>query len=513
VKARESGEPDVRKHQELRVEDISKSFPGVIALSGASVSFLGGQVHALVGENGAGKSTLVKILAGVHKKDSGRILVDGEEVDIHSPRQAGSMGISVIHQEFSLFPELTATQNLFIGIEDMRLGGMRLNKRAMERKAREILLRLGLSIATNVAVKYFSVAEQQLIEIAKCLLHDSWLIVMDEPTSALSKSEKETLFKIIRDMRAAGVAIIYISHHLEEIAEIADKVSVLRDGRLVGTYDVAGITQAEITSHMVGKDLALVFNRTRKQLGTTALEVRGLGMDGKFEGISLELHEGEVLGLCGLLGFGHADVCEALFGLEPHDAGEILLEGKAIRFASPLEAIRSGVLYVPEDRKRKGFIQDMNTEENLSLMSLAWISRLGWIDIKRQGDIARSLIERLSIKVSTPRQKVTNLSGGNQQKVVIGKCLSRPPRILILNDPTRGIDVGAKEEIYKIIDHLANQGVAIIMISSELSEYVGLCDRVLVFRQGKIVREFHHQEFDQREMMAYMLGTAQGVKG
>jgi ABC-type sugar transport system ATPase subunit len=505
-------EPKGHKYQELRVEDISKSFPGVKALSGVGVTFRSGQVHALVGENGAGKSTLVKIIAGVYKKDSGRILVDGEEVDIHDPRQAGSMGISVIHQEFSLFPELNATQNLFIGIEDTRLGGLRLNKRAMDRKARQTLQRLGLSIATNVPVKYFSVAEQQLIEIAKCLLHDSWLIVMDEPTSALSESEKETLFKIVRDMRAEGLAIIYISHHLEEVAEIANQVSVLRDGRLVGTFDAAGITQAEITSHMVGKDLQLVFNRTRKQLGKTVLEVRSLGMNGKFEGISLELREGEVVGLCGLLGFGHADVCEALFGLQAHDAGEILFEGNVIRFASPLEAIKSGIMYVPEDRKRKGLIKDMNTEENLSLMSLAWISRLGWIDIKKQGDLASSLIERLNIKVSTPRQKVDNLSGGNQQKVVIGKCLSRPPRILILNDPTRGIDVGAKEEIYKIIDRLANQGVAIIMISSELPEYVGLCDRVLVFRKGKIVREFHHREFDQREMLAYMLGTAQALK-
>ncbi len=243
MKARRSGDPDVRTHQELQVEDISKSFPGVKALSGVSISFRSGQVHALVGENGAGKSSLVKIIAGVYKKDSGRILVDGEQVDIHDPRQAGSAGISVIHQEFSLFPELTVTQNLFIGIEDLRPGGMRLNKRGMDRKAREILSRLGLSITTNVPVKYFSVAEQQLIEIAKCLLHDSWLIVMDEPTSALSESEKETLFRIIRDMRAAGLAIIYISHHLEEIAEIADKVSVLRDGKLIGTYDAAGITQ------------------------------------------------------------------------------------------------------------------------------------------------------------------------------------------------------------------------------------------------------------------------------
>jgi ribose transport system ATP-binding protein len=502
----------MRAHQQLQVEQISKSFPGVKALTAVGITFRSGQVHALVGENGAGKSTLVKIIAGVYRMDGGRILIDGEETDIRDPRQANSLGIGVIHQEFSLFPELTITQNLFIGIEETLLTGLRLDKRSMDRKAREILERLGLSIATNLPVKYFSVAEQQLIEIAKCLLRDSWLIVMDEPTSALSESEKETLFKIIRDMRDSGLAIIYISHHLEEIAEIADRVSVLRDGRLVGTYDVASTSQAEITSLMVGKDLELVFNRRRRQPGGTVLELRGLGLSGRFENVSFGLREGEVLGLCGLLGFGHTDVCEALFGLKAFEAGEISLAGQSIRFASPLEAIKRGVMYVPEDRKRKGLIPEMNAEENLSLMSLAWISRLGWIDGREQGEIARSLIERLNIKVSTPRQKVDNLSGGNQQKVVIGKCLSRTPRILMLNEPTRGIDVGAKEEIYKIIDRLANQGVAIIMISSELPEYIGLCDRVLVFRLGRIVREFHHQEFDQREMLAYMLGTAQAAK-
>jgi ABC-type sugar transport system ATPase subunit len=280
----------------------------------------------------------------------------------------------------------------------------------------------------------------------------------------------------------------------------------------VGTYDAGRISQAEITSLMVGKDLGLVFNRVRKQPGKTVLELRELGLEGRFAEVSFELREGEVLGLCGLLGFGQAEVCEALFGLKTPDSGRMLLEGEPCRFGGPLEAIKSGVLYVPEDRKRKGLIQDMNTEENLSLMSLHWLARLGWIDLQGQTRMAGDLIERLDIKVSSPRQKVDNLSGGNQQKVVIGKCLSRPPRILILNDPTRGIDVGAKEEIYKIIDRLAGQGVAILMVSSELPEYTGLCDRVLVFRRGRVVREFHHREFDQREILAHMLSTAQGAK-
>ncbi len=501
----------MRKYQDLRVSEISKSFPGVKALSDVSISFRSGQVHALVGENGAGKSTLVKIIAGVYHKDSGQILVDGEEIDIYDPRFSNSIGISVIHQEFSLFPELNITQNLFIGIENTQMAGVFLNKRVMDKKACEILGRLGLVVPTNVPVKFYSVAEQQLMEIAKCLIHDSWLIVMDEPTSALSNAEKETLFKIIRDLKSAGLAIVYISHHLEEIDEIADQVSILRDGKLIGTFDVGKISQQEITSLMVGKDINLVFSRTRNEFGKVVLELRDLTKYGKFDGISLTLHEGEILGLCGLLGFGHTDVCETLFGLESYDSGEILLEGESVSFGSPLEAMKSGVMYVPGDRKREGLIHLMDAEENLSLMSLYWISNLGWINKKSQSQIARSLIDRLSIKVSTPKQIVDNLSGGNQQKVVIGKCLARIPHLLILNDPTRGIDVGAKEEIYRIIDRLANQGVAIIMISSELPEYIGLCDRVLIFRHGKITREFHKKEFDQLKMLSYMLGTVEIV--
>ena len=498
-------------HQELQVRDIAKSFPGVKALEGVSIAFKSGRVHGLVGENGAGKSTLVKIIAGVYRRDGGTVLIDGQEAEIHDPRAANEAGISVIHQEFSLFPELNVVQNLFIGIEDTQLGGTVLNKRAMERRAREVLGRVGLSVAVNLPVKYFSVAELQLIEIAKCLMRDAWLIIMDEPTSALSESEKNTLFRIIRTMKEEGLAILYISHHLEEITEIADEVSILRDGRLVGTYEVGEVSQQSITNLMVGKDIELVFNRTRRPLGKTVLEVRDLSREGRFQGVGFALHEGEVLGLCGLLGFGHAAVCAALFGLEPYDAGSVALDGKPLELSGPLEAMKQGIMYVPEDRKREGLIPVMDAEENLTLMSLHWLSRLGWIDVEEQSEIAGSLIDRLSIKVSSPRQTVDNLSGGNQQKVVIGKCLSRPPRLLILNDPTRGIDVGAKEEIYRIIDRLAGQGVAIIMISSELPEYIGLCDRLLVFRRGRVIREFAHPEFDQKQILASMLGTAEAT--
>jgi len=497
-------------HTELRVEQISKSFPGVRALQEVSIGFRSGRVHALVGENGAGKSTLVKIIAGVYRRDGGSILIDGQEVEIHDPRMANATGISVIHQEFSLFPELNVIQNLFIGMESTHAMGAVLDKRSMERRAREVLGRLGLSVAAGRPVKYFSVAEQQLMEIAKCLIRDAWLIIMDEPTSALSDSEKNTLFNIIRAMKEQGLAILYISHHLEEIAEIADEVSILRDGRLVGTYDVGAVSLANITNLMVGKDIELVFNRTRKEPGRRVLEVKDLAREGSFRDISFTLHRGEVLGLCGLLGFGHAEVCEALFGLLSPEEGTILLDGRTAGFTSPLEAMKAGIMYVPEDRKREGLIQTMNAEENLSLMSLHWLSKLGWIDLKNQAAVARALIDRLSIKVTTPKQGVDSLSGGNQQKVVIGKCLSRTPRLLILNDPTRGIDVGAKEEIYRIIDRLAGEGVAIIMISSELPEYVGLCDRVLVFRHGRIIKEFAHEAFDQNRILAYMLGTAEG---
>lgn len=497
----------VRVHQELRVENISKSFPGVQALKDATLAFKGGQVHALVGENGAGKSTLVKIIAGVHRPDDGHVFIDGDQVQIRNPRVAAEFGISVIHQEFSLFPELNVVQNLFIGMETTRWGGAGLKKKDMENQARKVLDRFGLKIATNLPVRYFSVAEQQLMEIAKCLLHDSWFIVMDEPTASLSDSEKKTLFEIIRDLRSSGLTIVYISHHLEEISEIADRVSILRDGQVVGTFDVDEVTERQITSFMVGKELNLVFNRTRSDSEKVVLELKNVSKEKKFDRVSFRVHEGEVLGLCGLLGFGQTDVLATVFGMEPPDSGEILLDGRLVRFKSPLDAIRSGVMYVPDDRRKEGLISAMNVEENLSLSSLHWLNTGGWIDGREQTELAIKLINRFGIKVSRTTQRVHNLSGGNQQKVVIGKCLGRTPRLLLLNDPTRGIDVGAKEEIYGIIDHLAGQGVAVIMISSELPEYIGLCDRLLVFRHGRIMREFRHQNFDQGAILSIMLGV------
>ncbi len=500
----------MKHHQELRAEKISKRFPGVQALRDATLTFTSGEVHALVGENGAGKSTLVKVIAGVHQPDGGQILIDGSPFEILNPRTAATAGISVIHQEFSLFPELSVVQNLFVGMESTRLGGFNLNKREMERRTREILGRFGLQIAINLPVKYFSVAEQQLMEIAKCLLHDSWFIVMDEPTASLSNSEKQTLFEIIRDLRSSGLTIVYISHHLEEIGEIANRVSVLRDGKVVGTYDVDSISRQEITNLMVGKDLEHVFDRTRMESNEAVLELRDLSLDRKFSDVSFSVHAGEVLGLSGLLGFGQADVLTTIFGMQRPDAGEILLDGRPVQFTDPLEAIRSGVMYVPDDRRREGIIRQMNVEENLSLSSLHWLQRLGWINRSTQSSLATDLIQRFAIKVSRPTQRVHNLSGGNQQKVVIGKCLGRTPRLLLLNDPTRGIDVGAKEEIYRIIDGLAGKGVAIVMISSELPEYIGLCDRIIVFRRGKAVKEFPQAEFDQSRILSCMLGVATG---
>ncbi len=497
------------KHQQLRVEGISKAFPGVQALDNATLTFECGEVHALVGENGAGKSTLVKIIAGVHQLDAGRILVDGEEVSIRSPRDAATTGISVIHQEFSLFPELNVLQNLFIGMEITRLAGVQLNKRAMEKAAQDVLAKFNLHLPIKLPIKYFSVAEQQLLEIAKCLLHDSWFIIMDEPTSSLSSSEKDALFGIIRELRTSGLAIVYISHHLEEVSEIADRVSVLRDGRVVGTYPVESVTEHQIASMMVGKELDRVFQRNRRAEDTVGLEVRGLRKERRFEDVDLTVHKGEVLGLCGLLGFGQSEVLRTIFGLDRADSGEMILDGEEVRFGSPSDAIRAGVMYVPEDRKAEGLVHTMNVEENLSLPALHWLSTVGWIESQDQRDLARELIDRFGIKASTPTQSVHNLSGGNQQKVVIGKCLGRMPTLLLLNDPTRGIDVGAKEEIYRIIDDLAGEGVAIIMTSSELTEYVGLCDRLLVFRHGRIVREFQESEFDQGVILAHMLGVAQ----
>jgi ribose transport system ATP-binding protein len=495
----------LEKKKTLKIENIVKSFPGVKALKSVSLDFKSGQIHALVGENGAGKSTLIKVISGIYVKDEGNIYIDGENVEIKNPRAAVDLGISVIHQEFSLISELDVAHNIFLGIEPTSLKGFKLNKKFMYKRSKEILKSLNAHIDVKAPVYQLPVPDQQSVEIAKALIRKAWLFIMDEPTSALTDKEKQYLFKIVKNLAEKGAAIIYISHHLEEIFEIADKISILRDGRLVGTYGTKDLTQHEVANLMVDKEVNIMFSRNRVEAGKTIMEVKDLQKKNTFHGISFKVRAGEVLGFSGLLGSGRSELCRAIYGLDKFDSGHIFLEGKKIAFRNPLDAIKSSVLYSPQDRRLEGIIPLMPCDENLTLKSLYWMSLLGWISSNTQKKVSTKLIKNLDIKASSLKQKLLNLSGGNQQKVLIGKCLSKMPKVLILDDPTRGIDVGAKEEIYKIIEKLAEDGVAIIIVSPELQELIGISDRILTFLNGRIINEYTYPDFEQSKILADIL--------
>ncbi len=496
----------LKNKRELKVVDICKSFSGIRVLNNVNLELKSGEIHALVGENGAGKSTLMKIISGVYQKDEGEIYINDNVIDITNPRIASNLGISIIHQEFSLIPELNIAQNIFLGMETTGSAGLMLNKKEMHMRSREILKNLDFNIDTKTNIYDLSVSEQQIVEIAKALIRDSWLFIMDEATSALPEKEVNFLFGIIKKLARNGASIIYISHHLEEIFQISDKVTILRDGNVVETSGIEKLDQHEVANLMVGKDVNVMFSRKRRQtLDKVILEIKNLTLKRLFKDISFNVRKGEVLGLSGLLGSGRSELCRAIYGLDRFDNGCIYLNGREVRFKSPLDAIKKGVLYSPHDRKKEGIVPLMPYDENLTLMSLNWISSVGWIRNGMQKNIASELIKSLSIKVSSLKQKVSSLSGGNQQKVLIGKCLTRKPKVLILDDPTRGIDVGAKEEIYKIIENLAAEGVAIIIVSAEIPELTGISDRVLTFLDGKIVNEYPYYKFEQAKILSDIL--------
>lgn len=493
----------------LRMSGISKAFPGVQALRSVSFDVRAGEVHALVGENGAGKSTLMKILAGVHTKDSGEVEIHGKVVGFSGPRDSQAHGIAVIHQEFSLVSELNVVQNVFLGRELQRLPGI-LDWKTMERRTKELLARLNVAIDPKLKAKDLTVGQQQMVEIAKALSQDAWLIVMDEPTSALPEHEKEQLFTIIRDLRESGAGIVYISHRMPEIFEIADRVSVLRDGEMVGTSDIASITDDRLVQLMVGREVGHIFTREHATIGEPVLQVKGLTRFGVFSDVSFTVHAGEVLGLSGLMGAGRTEVARSIFGLDPYDSGEMWIDGQPFAPKHSVDAIEAGVALVPEDRARDGIIPLMSVKENLCLPSYLWISKLTWIDESKAERISRRYAQELAIKASSPETRVQTLSGGNQQKVSVGKWLARDPKLLILDEPTRGIDVGAKTEVHSIIEALAKRGIAILMISSELPEVLGISDRIVVLRGGRVTGEFTNEEATQEAVMmkaAYTVGS------
>ncbi len=489
----------------LEMKGIGKSFPGVRALEGVSLTVREGQVHALLGENGAGKSTLIKILSGAYTKDEGEILFDGKPVQIRVPEDAQALGISTIYQEFNLARNLTVAENIFLG-HLPRKGGMRVDWDTARRRSREILDRLGANISVDATVANLSVAEQQLVEISKSLNKKTRILVMDEPSAVLSEDDLERLFQVVRSLQAQGIGIIYISHRMKEIFELADEVTVLKDGRYVGTRLVADVKMDELIRLMIGRDLKDVYPKRTPKVGPVLLEVKNLARRKLVHDVSFQLRAGEIVGFAGITGSGRTEVMRAVFGADPHTA-EMKVDGKPYKARSPTDAIRRGIALVTEDRKAQGLFLKQDVTLNTTISGMKQVTRGGVIQRARENALVQKMIKDLRIKTPNANFIVVNMSGGNQQKVILARWLSVDTRILIMDEPTRGIDVGSKAEIYQLMDELTKRGVGIIMISSELPEILGMSDRIMVMSEGSIVAELSREEASEEAIMKHAVGA------
>lgn len=489
----------------LQMSRITKQYPGVLALDGVSFELRAGEVHALVGENGAGKSTLMKILAGSERPDHGEIRLDGRLLHLDNPIEGIAAGISIIYQEFNLVPSMSVEENIFLGREPASRLGI-VNRREMRQRAEALLARLSANINPAAMVETLSVAQQQMVEIAKAVSVDARVIAMDEPSATLTGHELEHLFDLIRGLRCQDVGIIYISHRLEEIDAIGDRVTVLRDGKHVSTDPVGDISRDEIIKRMVGRPITSRIPKRSAPLGEVVLEVRGLTRNAVIEDISFTVRAGEVVGLAGLVGAGRTEVARAIFAADPIDAGELRINGELLRLRHPADAVRAGLGLVTEDRKAQGLVLEMVVRENTTLANLQRVSRLGVIDRGAEVAAADEYVRDLDIRTPSIEQAVRLLSGGNQQKVVLAKWLFTAAKVLVFDEPTRGIDVGAKAEIYELINRLAEQGVAILMISSELDEVLGMSERVLVMHSGRIAGELSRADATPEAVMRLATG-------
>ena len=490
----------------LSATAIAKSFAGVQALKGVSLELRPGEVHALVGENGAGKSTLIKIITGAVQPDSGTLTVEGRVVQHQSPAHARSLGIAAVYQQPALFPDLTVAENIALGLESAGVW-RRVDWNARNRQARDLLERAGADIDPARTVATLSMAEQQIVEIAKAIGANARVLILDEPTASLTEREVERLFRVIRTLRDGGNGIIYISHRLEEIASIADRVTVLRDGQSIATRDLREVEPAELIRLMVGRDIAAVFPKREVPIGDVVLEVRGL-QSATVRDVSFSVRRGEILGLAGLMGAGRTELAETLFGLTPADRGEILLRGRAVRIQSPADAIRLRIGYLPEDRRQHGAVLEMAVAANMCMASLGAVSVRGLIDHRAEQRLARRFVDQLRVKTPSLYADTGSLSGGNQQKVALARWLAIEPEVLILDQPTQGVDIGSKSEIHQMMVDLAGKGMAIVMISSELPEVLGMSDRIAVMRAGRIVGELSRAEATQERVLALALGHA-----
>jgi rhamnose transport system ATP-binding protein len=490
----------------LEMVHVSKQFGATLALDDVSLELRHGEIHALLGENGAGKSTLIKIMTGVQRQDSGEILIAGAPVRVTSSQDAQRLGVAAIYQEPMIFPDLSVAENIFIGHRDR---GKIVDRRRMEREAREVLARLDVRLDVGEPARGLTLAEQQTVEIAKAISLDVRVLIMDEPTASLSAHEVQRLFRIVHTLRQQGVAILFISHRMEEVFEIADRITILRDGRWISTTPRAELTPATAISRMVGREVRELFRRERRQPGPLRLSVRGLHREGAFQDVSFDLRAGEVLGFAGLVGARRTDVGLALFGIAPADGGEIALDGTPVTVTSPRDAMALGIAYSTEDRRQLGLVMPLSIAANVSLPSLPrFLSPAGMVRRAEERATAEAFRQRLSIRAASVDTPAASLSGGNQQKVVISKWLETNPKVMILDEPTRGIDVGAKVEVHQLIDDLAARGMAIILISSDLPEVLAMSDRILVMREGRQMAIFDHHEASQERVLSAAMGQS-----
>lgn len=483
----------------LQMKGITKRFPGVLALDNIDFEVTRGEVVALMGENGAGKSTLMKILSGAFSKDEGEVFIDGHKEDIKSPLTSIQLGISTIYQELNVLPNLDIAENIFVGKELNKKGFV--DKKNMHNEAKRLIEKVGLRIDTHTLVSNLSTAQKQMIEVARALSFDAKLIIMDEPTSSLTETETDRLMQIIRELKNQNVAIIFITHRMKEIFEIADRVAVMRDGKMVCSLSVASTNQDEVIKHMVGREVENIFDKEEVDIGDVVLEVQNLATKDFLKDINFNVRQGEILGVAGLVGAGRSEVMRAVFGVDKKETGTIKIDNKVVSINSTVDALKYGIGFLPEDRKDQALVLGMSLKENTTLACLSKLAKLHMINKRKEVQVSKDYTDKLRIKTPSIEQLVMNLSGGNQQKVVIGKWMATDPRILILDEPTRGIDVGSKKEIHQLMSQLAKSGVAIIMISSELPEILGMSDRIIVMHEGRIKGELLREEASQERIM------------
>ena len=490
----------------LELKGITKIFPGVKALNNVQFQLKPGEIHALMGENGAGKSTFIKVITGVHKAEEGEMYLDGKKVNFKGPKDAQNAGIAAIYQHVTSYPHLTVTENIFMGHEKKKKGIIQWKE--MHEEANSYLRELNADFDATAEMGTLSVAQQQMVEIAKALSMKARIIIMDEPTAALTKRESEELYRIAEKLRDDGASIIFISHRFEDMYRLASRVTVFRDSQYVGTYDVDGITNADLITAMVGREIKDLFPKPKVELGEEVLRVENLTRTGFFKNVSFAVKKGEILGLTGLVGAGRTEVVQTIFGVEHFDSGKVYLEGKEVNIKKPIDAMKYGIGLLPEDRQKQGLILDWGIGRNITLPELASYGKNGLTNEKKERQVAKELAERVDTKVVTVFDKANTLSGGNQQKVVVAKILSSDLKVIILDEPTKGVDVGAKAEIYEIMGELAQQGYAIIMISSEMPEILGMCDRIMIMCEGRITGELMREEADQESILKYAMAKS-----